>query len=95
MKIKINQFPDGFHPMFYISGLLAKPGFVFVDNGSWESQKEKVEEIMRPICKNKLNWPDLINRLIIEDDSDLSWLRTLRLDQFIAFMAHYAFFSLV
>ena len=34
MKIKINQFPDGFHPMFYISALLAKPGFVFVDNGS-------------------------------------------------------------
>ena len=34
MKIKITQFPDGFYLKFYISGLLATPGFVFVDGGS-------------------------------------------------------------
>ena len=30
----------------------------------------------------------------MEDDSNFSWLRTVRLDQFIAFMARYAFFPL-
>ena len=59
----------------------------------------KVEEMMRPMCKNRLNWPDFtsVNKLIncsrIEDDSNFSWLCTARLNQFIAFMACNAFFS--
>ena len=54
-KIKITQFPDGFYLKYYITGVLATPGFVFVDGGSWESQKEEVEEIMGPFIRGKIS----------------------------------------
>ena len=57
---------------------LAKPGFNLCccgSGGSWGSHRKKVEEIMWPICKNRLNWLEftwinLINRLIIEGGSN-------------------------
>ena len=52
--------------------------------GWWKlrkSEKEKVEDPLRPRCKNKLS--TVINRPTIDDANCYSWLRTVRIDQFM------------
>ena len=98
---KISGAVKGFK--FYITGHLTN-----LDLLLWMVEaKEVIERKGRRnnearICKNRLDWLGsthfmLINRLIIEDDSNfcsIGWFHTVRFDQFIAFMARYAFFSL-
>ena len=73
-------------------------GFVAVDGGSWGSHRREGRRNNKAhLYWTEFTWVKLLNRLIIEYDSNccsVVWLRTVRFDQFIAFMARYAFFSL-